>query len=39
MRRLESVPDVEDEREKSACSALPHMYWNETERRCNLVKK
>ena len=31
------MPDVEDEREKSACSALPHMYCNETERRCNLV--
>ena len=26
MRRLESVPDVDEEREKSACSALPHMY-------------
>ena len=32
MRRLESVPEVEDEREKSACSALPHMYCNKKER-------
>ena len=32
MRRLESVPEVEDEREKSACSALPHMYCKKKER-------
>ena len=37
MRRLESVPEVEDEREKSACSALPHMYCNKKERKWDLV--
>ena len=36
MRRLESVPEVEDEREKSACSALPHMYCNKKERKLDL---
>ena len=36
MRRLESVPEVEDEREKSACSALPHMYCNEKKKILDL---
>ena len=27
IRMEESVPDVEEDLEKSVCSALPHMYW------------
>lgn len=33
MRIEESVPEVDEVREKRACSALPHMYYNEKKKK------
>ena len=29
IRSEESVPEVDEDRENRACSALPHMYWKD----------